>query len=353
MNRSRIIWRVIIVCIIFIVTYTIVKTLFLRSPNNKQQPSIVEHQDTVPTPVANGVKRDTATTIDTSSYHASLQHLVHETPSEKWPVKTENPLPGSLLPEHRIVAFYGNLYTTQMGILGKKPTDSMLQQLAAEKEKWALADSTMPVIPALHYIAVTAQSSPGKDGKYRMRMPESEIKKVLQLADSINAIVFLDVQPGLSFLQDELPLLEKYLAHPNVHLGIDPEYSMKNRKPPCTTIGTFDAEDINYAISWLASIVAQYNLPPKILVVHRFTQGMVTNYKNIQLQPTVQVVMNMDGFGSVAKKKASYKYWIEGEPVQFTGFKLFYKNDIEYGDHMMEPAEVLALYPQPVYIQYQ
>jgi hypothetical protein len=35
--------------------------------------------------------------------------------------------------------------------------------------------------------------------------------------------------------------------------------------------------------------------------------------------------------------------------VQYTGFKLFFKND----KPMMTPAQVLALYPQPLYIQYQ
>jgi hypothetical protein len=36
---------------------------------------------------------------------------------------------------------------------------------------------------------------------------------------------------------------------------------------------------------------------PKVLVVHRFTQGMVTNYKKNKTVPEVQVVMHMDGFG--------------------------------------------------------
>ncbi|WP_211092200.1 hypothetical protein [Chitinophaga eiseniae] len=290
---------------------------------------------------------------DTSQYNTLLLHLVHQKPSAKWPVRTAYPLPGALLPYHRVVAFYGNLYSAQMGILGALPVDSMLKQLDEEVHKWKMADTCIPVMPALHYIVVTAQGNPGKDGKYRQRMPESEINKVLLLAAKAHAIVFLDVQVGLSTLTDELPLLEKYLARPDVHLGIDPEYSMKNQRPPCSSIGTFDAADINYAISWLTALVQQHHLPPKILVVHRFTQGMVTNYKNIHLTPEVQVVMNMDGFGDVARKKDSYQCWISGEPVQFTGFKLFYKNDIATGRHLMQPAEVLALYPQPVYIQYQ
>ncbi|WP_363434583.1 hypothetical protein [Chitinophaga ginsengisegetis] len=299
------------------------------------------------------VESDKAEVTDTARYNKLLLHLVHNKPSVKWPVNAGYPLPGALLPYNRIVAFYGNLYSTRMGILGALPEAELLKQLAEEADKWRQADTCMPVIPALHYIAVTAQRNPGKDRKYRLHMPATEIDKVLLLAEKAHAIVFLDIQPGWSSLQEELPLLEKYLARPDVHLGIDPEYSMKNRQVPCTAIGTFDAEDINYAISWLAALVQQYNLPPKMLVVHRFTQGMVTNYSNIRIKPEVQFVMNMDGFGGVAKKLDTYRSWISGEPVQFTGFKLFYKNDVETGGHLMQPAEVLALFPKPVYIQYQ
>ena len=41
------------------------------------------------------------------------------------------------------------------------------------------------------------------------------------------------------------------------------------------------------------------------------------------------------------------------EPVQFTGFKLFYKNDTKRGSRLMTPEEILQLTPKPVYIQYQ
>ena len=91
--------------------------------------------------------------------------------------------------------------------------------------------------------------------------------------------------------------LEKYLQLPNVHLGIDPEFSMKNGEVPGKKIGTFSYEDINNAIDYLADVVKKYNLPPKILVVHRFTQGMITGYEKIKKVPEVQVVMDMDGWG--------------------------------------------------------
>ena len=48
---------------------------------------------------------------------------------------------------------------------------------------------------------------------------------------------------------------------------------------------------------FLTQIVKKNNFPPKILIVHRFTQGMITNYEKIKKVPEVQVVMDMDGWG--------------------------------------------------------
>ncbi|MGN7818508.1 hypothetical protein ACTJJB_00190 [Chitinophaga sp. 22536] len=292
-------------------------------------------------------------TIDTLAYRQKMLRLLHDSAVAGWPYQRDYPLAGALLPFHRIVAYYGNFYTPKLGVLGTVPVDTMLAQLAATAAMWQAADTSTPVLPAFHYIAVTAQRNPGKDGKYRMRMPASAISNALETAARAHALVFLDIQPGHSTLQEELPVLEKYLLRPEVHLGIDPEYSMKYGQPPCSVIGTMDAEDINYASSWLADLVKQHQLPPKILVVHRFTQGMVTNYRNIRLQPEVQIVMDMDGFGGVAKKKDTYRCWIAHQPVQFTGFKLFYQVDIATGGHLMGPDEVLGLFPRPIYIQYQ
>ena len=284
-----------------------------------------------------------------------MMRLVRDSASAKWPVNSAFPLPGAILPFKRVVAYYGNFYSTHMGILGELQPDTMLKHLMAEVKKWEKADSLTPVVPAIHYIVVSAQSQPGKGGKYRLRMPFTQIDKALDLAKQVNGIVFLDVQVGMSTVQDEIPLLEQYLKMPNVHLAIDPEFSMKTGRKPGTIIGTFDAADINYVSDYLTKLVKANNLPPKILVVHRFTLGMVTNYKEIKLHPEVQTVIDMDGWGFPAKKVNSYKLAIWREPVQFTGFKLFYKNDIitPPWKKMMTPDEVLKLYPKPVYIQYQ
>ena len=272
----------------------------------------------------------------------------------KWPVKGPYPVDGAILPFNRIIAYYGNFYSTKMGALGEYAPDEMLRRLRAEVDAWTAADPSTPAIPAIHYIAVTAQGAPGADGMYRLRMPANQIDKALALAEQANGIVFLDIQVGLSTLQKEIPMLEKYLMLPNVHLGIDPEFSMKGGQKPGTVIGTFDAADINYATSYLAELVKKHNLPPKVLVIHRFTQRMITNYQNIELRPEVQIVIDMDGWGPPAQKINTYRSFVVPEPVQFTGFKLFYKHDTKApSTGMLTPKQLLELRPRPIYIQYQ
>ncbi len=271
-----------------------------------------------------------------------------------WPVKTVYPNAGAILPFKRIVAYYGNFYSKGMGVLGQYPEAEMIQKLKGEVAVWNAADPTTPVVPAINYIVITAQGSAGKDGKYRLRMPDTQIEHALELAKQVDGIVILDVQVGLSDLPTELPIYEKYFKMPQVHLGIDPEFAMHNGTRPGRVIGSFDAVDINYAANYLAKIVKENNLPPKILVVHRFTEDMVTRYKKITPLPEVQIVMDMDGWGFAAKKINTYNTVVYPEPVQFTGFKLFYKNDIlPPSTRMLTPAEILKLTPQPSFIQYQ
>src|SRR5688500_11487673 len=292
--------------------------------------------------------------LDTALFNEKMEHMLNGDSSGKWPVKSPYPLAGAILPFKTIIAYYGNLYSKQMGILGELPRKQMLAKLNSEIVKWKAADSSLELQPALHYIAVTAQLSPGKAGKYRLRMPFHQIDSVLSMAKEINAIVFLDIQVGKSTIQQELPEFEKYLKMPNVHIGIDPEFSMKSGHNPGQVVGVYDAADINYATEYMAKIVRENNLPPKILVVHRFTQKGVTNYKNIKTQPEVQVVMHMDGWGEPGRKVNTYKQFIYKEPVEYTGFKVFYKNDsIRSKARLMTPKELLNLKPRPMYIQYQ
>jgi len=266
-----------------------------------------------------------------------------------WPVKAESSLPGSILPEKRIIAFYGNPLSKRMGILGEFEPEEMLRKLDAEVAEWNGLDPERPVQPALHLIVMVADPHPGASGKYRTRHDSAMIEKVYGWARSRNALLFVDLQVGQSTLRAELPWIEKFLIRPDVHLGIDPEFAMKKGGIPGRRIGTFDAAEINDAIRFLADLVTKHELPPKILVVHRFTQGGVTNYAKIELDPRVQFVMHMDGFGAPWLKRDTYWRDIKAQPVQFAGWKQFSKTR---NDNPPTPrSEILRLWPVPVYIQ--
>ncbi len=300
-------------------------------------------------PVATKTHKSATSTKSTKTEKSAP--AVH--PAPKWPVDAPAPLPGSILPDKRIVAFYGNPLSKGMGILGALPPDEMLAKLDHEVAVWKAADTAHDVQPALQLITVVAQHDAGTAGKYRTRMDSTLIERVYGWAQKKHALLFLDVQVGQGTLQEELPRLKPFLERPDVHLAIDPEFSMKHHQVPGTVIGTFDADDVNYASGLLRDLVTANHLPPKVLVVHRFRRDMVTGYKRIELDPRVQIVIDMDGWGPPSLKRESYRAYVYKYPVEYTGFKLFYHNDTRGGSHMMTPADVLALYPKPLYIQYQ
>jgi len=314
-------------------------TLAMREKVDSAKPPAI----TVP-PVPGRNKRDSLALV--SAIRAGLKDT-------RWPVNGPDALPGSILPERRIVAYYGNPLSKKMGILGELPPNEMLAKLDREVAAWNKADPSTPVLPALHLIVVVAQGSAGRDGKYRLRMPDTLVEKVYSWAQSRNAVLFLDIQVGKSNVQAEVPRLEQFLKRPNVHLGLDPEFSMKSGDPPGRKIGTMSSDDVNWTVNYLSNLVKANNLPPKVLVVHRFTRKMLTDAKGIRLDPRVQIVINMDGWGGPWLKFDSYRDYVQADPVQFTGFKLFYHNDTKKGEPLLTPGELLRITPKPLYIQYQ
>jgi hypothetical protein len=242
-------------------------------------------------------------------------------------------LSGAILPQNRIVAYYGNPHSKKMGVLGEYPEQEMLSMLDNTAAAWRKADPSTPVIPAIHLVAVVAQGYAGPDG-----------------------LLFVDIQEGHSTLQQELPRLLPYLERPDVHLGIDPEFYMHYKREgirPSVKVGQMMSTDVNYVIQVLDQLAREKNLPPKILVVHRFRADMLPDAENIRPTPRVQVVMHMDGWGPPWLKFDSYKDYIVQHPVAFTGFKFFYHNDTKSGEPMLTELEVLQLLPRPLYLQYQ
>jgi hypothetical protein len=159
----------------------------------------------------------------------------------------------------------------------------------------------------------------------------------------------LDAQIGRSTVADEVGVLLPYLARPDTHLALDPEFAMGSSQVPGQAIGSLDGSEINTAIRMLAELVEAERLPPKLLIVHQFLPSMITNAELIEPDPRVQLVVVMDGFGGPAAKISKYNTFIRDAGLDFGGIKLFYTHDLP----LLEPEDVLGLEPAPDVIIYQ
>src|SRR5687768_10497665 len=66
-----------------------------------------------------------------------------------------------ILPESRIVAYYGHPNADTMGILGLYEMDELLEQLHDQARAYAVADPDRPVVMAFELIGSVAQPEPG------------------------------------------------------------------------------------------------------------------------------------------------------------------------------------------------
>ena len=77
--------------------------------------------------------------------------------------------------------------------------------------------------------------------------------------------------------------------------------------------------------------------------MHQFRNDMLPYKQQIRGSATVDVVLNMDGLGSRALKRSSYRAIMAQGPLAFAGIKLFYKQDT----NLFAPADVMTLRPTP------
>jgi len=256
--------------------------------------------------------------------------------------------PSAVLDNAVLVAWYGNPWSARMGILGRLQGTALVEGLKQQAKEYAKVTRNT-IIPAYELIAVVAQRQPGPDGLYRRRETREVIERTIREARAAGFKTILDIQTGRSTVLNELAYLAPYLAEPDVYLALDPEFSMGIDGVPGRRIGTMYASEVNDAIGVLETLIERHHLPPKVLIVHQFTTGMLPDKEAIWTSPLLDVVLDMDGFGSPALKRHTYRTVLRQCELEYTGFKLFYIQDTD----MLEPAQVLALNPPPAVVIYQ
>ncbi|MCA0991778.1 hypothetical protein [Pseudalkalibacillus hwajinpoensis] len=254
-----------------------------------------------------------------------------------------------ILKDYRLVAYYGQPNSTQMGILGEMEPEALMTKLKEQTQAYSDADPDRPAIPTIELITTIAQRDPGPNGKYYHMTSEEDIDEYAELAKKHNAILMLDVQLGRDTALHQVQLLEKWLKLPYVHVAIDTEFHVEEGQTPGIDLGSVDGSEVQEVVDYVSKFVEENNLPDKIVLVHQFTDHAVTNKQAIKPTDNVEVALNFDGYGDYGTKMSLYRKFVRNEPVQYGGFKIFYNKD----KPVLTPEEVLQLDPNPAIINYQ
>lgn len=251
----------------------------------------------------------------------------------------------TLLPNYRVVAYYGEGYPNGIGLIDVNDLDGVAARI--EEQGKAYAGYGRPIQPAIELITTNAVKQPGPDGSYSLKLDDATIDRYLAAARKHRMLLILDFQPGRDEFLPQVKRYEKYLTQPDVAIGLDPEWRTPNSRPYATT-GTTTAAAVNDVIDYVTGLTRQYALPQKLFIVHQFQVRGVANRAEVKTPKELSVVFHMDGVGPPGLKIEGYNVLKTKAPFR-NGFKVFPVLD----KPSMSPTQVMALRPQPEIITYQ
>ncbi len=211
-----------------------------------------------------------------------------------------------------------------------------------------------PVTPVVELIATTVHRSPGEDGMYRSRCAEETVRDYLDAARALNGLLLLNIQPGRADFLPEVQAYERWLTEPDVGVALDPEWAVEPGVVPGKKFGRTTGDELDGVARYLGGLAEAHRLPAKVMVYHQVASSVVRDEELLLAHPGVAPVKVVDGIGSAAAKKATWKTLMTTRPDHVRpGFKLFFDEDTRRGAALMTPAEVLALTPVPAYVVYE
>jgi hypothetical protein len=261
-----------------------------------------------------------------------------------------SPPPRSLLAEFQIVAYYGNPISPIMGILGEfDDPEELIRRLRDQAVKYQALNPDKKVKGALHLVYAVAQADAGDDGLYLYHMPDDVVESYIELTRRHDLLFFIDLQNGRADPVAEAARVQHWMRHEHVHLAVDPEFTMPPGEKPGVDLGTMDAEVVNRIQDVLQQTALDAKVANKILMVHQFQYSMLTNKENIKDLDRVDVVIDLDGWGTPPVKREKWEAIAVGQPNEHIAIKLFYRWD----KPLMTEAEIQALRPRPHIVIYQ
>jgi hypothetical protein len=250
----------------------------------------------------------------------------------------------------QVVALYGYPGVPVMGLLGDGTAADVAREAVRRAEELDALNGPRRAIGALHLIVAVAQPLPMADGSYLDRLDPALIAAYVEAARAAGLLLFLDVQCGMADPLAEAERLAPFLAEPFVHLALDPEFAMRaSGGVPGRVIGRLGADELNAVSRWLDGLVEAERLPGKLLLVHQFRADMLARTERIERTPRVELVIDMDGWGSGFSKLRHYEAFALAPYAQRAAIKLFH----DWDTPLLGLDALLALERPPDVVIYQ
>ena len=263
-------------------------------------------------------------------------------------------LPGGGLlpfPGRRMVALYGHPQTASLGMLGEQSAQESVERVTAMADRYQQLTRTT-VVPAFELIATVASGSAQPDGTYSRRTAVRTLLPWVQAAERAGVYVVLDLQPGRADFLSQAKQYEPLLRRPWVGLALDPEWRLGPKEKPLRQIGHVGIDEVNRVGSWLAGLVREHDLPPKVLTLHQFSLSMVRDRARLDTSlDEVQWLVHADGQGGQDAKQDTWGALRRHLPE---GVWLGWKNFEDEDTPMLTPEQTMAqVHPTPYFVSYQ
>jgi hypothetical protein len=256
-----------------------------------------------------------------------------------------------VFPRYRLVGYAGVTGASTLGRLGTGPLDQRVKEIERRAKPYAAGREILPIVEV---IATVVQASPGRDGKYRVRLSDAQIARYHKAARKHRAVMLLNLQPGRSEFITEAKAFEKWLKEPDVGVALDPEWAMDRGQRPGGVYGHTTGAELDEVAGYLAGLVKRHDLPEKVMVYHQVARSVVRRESGLKAHDGVVMIKSADGLGHPGPKKNTYRVVNKSTPkFVHAGFKLFFTEDRRNGGRLMTPKEVLALKPRPEYVMYE
>lgn len=255
-------------------------------------------------------------------------------------------------PARHMIALYGHPETAALGMMGEQPPAKAVERLNKLLAEYREHMPDQTVIGSFEIIATVASSSAGDDGDYSYETPIDVLMPWVEAAEANDIYVVLDLQPGRTDFLTQAKRYKPLLKRPWVGLALDPEWRLKPNQRHLRQIGQVHVDEVNEVGAWLADLVAEHKLPPKVLTLHQFQTRMILEREKLDTsRPEVQYLVHVDGQGAQGAKQATWGV-IKGDlpPHVWLGWKNFEDEDTP----MLTPKQTVErVHPTPHFISYQ